>query len=106
MHASISSTLGIIASSLLMHTCFISQAMARGNTDESKVPKYTLPALLQAKDGDPTLRPYQAGVKLWEQGFYVRWGADTLQFGPPFHTTEVEMQRLFDAVGSVLDVLD
>ena len=61
---------------------------------------------LAPREGDPTVRPYDAGVALWEAGFYVRWGGDTLQFGPPFSTTESELTLLFDAVGTALDNLD
>jgi len=57
---------------------------------------------LAPRDGDPAIRPYEAGLKLWEKGFYVRFGGDTLQFGPTFTTTAQELDRLFDAVGEVL----
>jgi len=39
---------------------------------------------IEPRDGDPTIRPYEIGTKCWEKGLYVRWGGDTLQFGPPF----------------------
>ncbi|MDA0977948.1 MAG: aminotransferase class III-fold pyridoxal phosphate-dependent enzyme, partial [Proteobacteria bacterium] len=54
------------------------------------------------RDGDPMIRPYEAGVTLWKAGFYVRWGGDTLQFGPPFTSTEQELHDLFAAVGDTL----
>jgi beta-alanine--pyruvate transaminase len=60
---------------------------------------------LTPRDGDPTIRPRDAHMALWEAGFYVRYGADTLQFGPPFGTTEAELERLFDAVATTLDSL-
>ncbi|QJQ96247.1 MULTISPECIES: aspartate aminotransferase family protein [Halomonadaceae] len=58
------------------------------------------------REGDPTIRPRDAAVALWEAGFYVRYGGDTLQFGPPFSTTEEELERLFDAVATTLDHLN
>ena len=61
---------------------------------------------LEARDGDTTVRPYEAGVKLWQAGFYVRWGGDTLQFGPPFTSTTGELESLFDAVGEALNSID
>lgn len=61
---------------------------------------------LAPRAGDPTVRPYEAGVALWHEGFYVRWGGDTLQFGPPFESTEAELAGLFDAVAAVLNRLD
>lgn len=60
---------------------------------------------LAAREGDPTVRPRDAGLALWDAGFYVRYGGDTLQFGPPFSTTEAELERLFDAVANTLDSL-
>jgi beta-alanine--pyruvate transaminase len=57
---------------------------------------------LASRDGDPVVRPYEAGVALWKAGFYVRWGGDTLQFGPPFTSTVDELDLLFNAVGDVL----
>lgn len=61
---------------------------------------------LAPRDGDGIVRPFEAGVALWRAGFYVRWGGDTLQFGPPFTTTPAELERLFDAVAHTLDQLD
>ncbi|WNL41959.1 aspartate aminotransferase family protein [Halomonas sp. PAMB 3264] len=60
---------------------------------------------LAPRAGDPTIRPRDAHLALWEAGFYVRFGGDTLQFGPPFGTTEAELERLFDAVATTLDAL-
>ena len=58
---------------------------------------------LAPRNGDPTVRGYDAGIALWNAGFYVRWGGDTLQFGPPFTSTEDELKQLFAAVGSALN---
>ncbi len=48
------------------------------------------------------MRPFEAGMALWKAGFYVRFGGDTLQFGPMFDTQPAELDRLFDAVGEAL----
>ncbi len=61
---------------------------------------------LAPRDGDPAIRAYEAGLKLWEKGFYVRFGGDTLQFGPTFTSTAQELDRLFDAVGEALHCVD
>jgi beta-alanine--pyruvate transaminase len=61
---------------------------------------------LAARDGDAIVRPYEAAMKLWQKGFYVRYGGDTLQFGPCFNATPEEMNRLFDAVGETLNQID
>ncbi|OTA20131.1 adenosylmethionine-8-amino-7-oxononanoate aminotransferase [Xenorhabdus beddingii] len=54
------------------------------------------------RDGDATVRPFDAGVALWKAGFYVRFGGDTLQFGPMFNAKTDDLDRLFNAVGDVL----
>jgi beta-alanine--pyruvate transaminase len=58
------------------------------------------------RDGDPVIRPFEAGIKLWNAGFYVRFGGDTLQFGPTFSTTPEQLDSVFNAVGDVLNSLD
>lgn len=60
---------------------------------------------LAPRDGDPLIRPYEAGIALWEKDNYVRWGGDTLQFGPPFASTDQELEQLFAQVGEVLETL-
>lgn len=60
---------------------------------------------LAARDGDAAIRPYEAGLKLWQAGFYVRFGGDTLQFGPSFNTTPAQLDTLFAAVGDALNGL-
>ncbi|WP_462379524.1 omega-aminotransferase AptA [Pseudomonas sp. Marseille-QA0892] len=57
---------------------------------------------LAPRDGDPVIRPFEAGVALWKAGFYVRFGGDTLQFGPTFNAKPEELDRVFDAVGQTL----
>jgi len=58
---------------------------------------------LAPRDGDPAIRPCEAGLALWKAGFYVRFGGDTLQFGPPFVTRPQELDSLFNAVGDALN---
>ena len=58
---------------------------------------------LAPRDGDAAIRPYEAGIKLWQAGFYVRFGGDTLQFGPSFTTTPAQLDTLFNAVGDILN---
>ena len=61
---------------------------------------------LAPRDGDAAIRPFDAGMALWKAGFYVRFGGDTLQFGPMFTTLPEELDRLFDAVGESLHGID
>ncbi|GAB7530396.1 beta-alanine--pyruvate aminotransferase [Pseudomonas sp. 3A(2025)] len=58
------------------------------------------------RDGDPTIRPFEAGMALWKAGFYVRFGGDTLQFGPTFNAKPQDLDRVFDAVGQALQGVD
>jgi beta-alanine--pyruvate transaminase len=41
-------------------------------------------------------------MRLWERGFYVRCGGDTLQLAPPFVTTPAEIDTLVNALGEAL----
>ncbi|WP_340616240.1 aspartate aminotransferase family protein [Xenorhabdus entomophaga] len=54
------------------------------------------------REGDAVIRPFDAGIALWKAGFYVRFGGDTLQFGPMFNARMDDINRLFNAVGDVL----
>jgi len=60
---------------------------------------------LAPRDGDAAVRPFEAGLALWKAGFYVRFGGDTLQFGPPFITLPQELDSLFNAVGDTLNAI-
>ncbi|MDX8155087.1 aspartate aminotransferase family protein [Acinetobacter pittii] len=57
---------------------------------------------LAPRDGDATIRGFEIGMKLWKEGFYVRFGGDTLQFGPMFNSTEADIDSLMNAVGDAL----
>jgi len=110
---------GLAALEMMEHENFPAQVSAIAPTFEQKlhalkgrnhvvdIRNYGLAGAIQLtpRDGDPTIRPRDAHMALWEAGFYVRYGGDTLQFGPPFGTTEAELERLFDAVATTLDSL-
>lgn len=61
---------------------------------------------LAARDGDAAIRPFEAGMALWKAGFYVRFGGDTLQFGPTFNAQGEDLERMFNAVGDALNALN
>lgn len=61
---------------------------------------------LSPRDGDASIRPFEVGLQLWKAGFYVRFGGDTLQFGPMFNSLQSDLDRVFDAVGEHLQRLD
>ncbi|WP_346351853.1 aspartate aminotransferase family protein [Oceanimonas sp. AH20CE76] len=52
--------------------------------------------------GEPARRPMELAIQLWQAGYYVRFGGDTLQFGPPFISTPDQLEQLFNAVAGVL----
>ena len=53
--------------------------------------------------GEPARRPYEIAMRCLEQGFYVRYGGDTIQLAPPFISTPAEIDRLIDALGSAIN---
>lgn len=55
---------------------------------------------------EPARRPFEIGLKCLQKGFYVRWGADTLQLAPPFIVTAEQIDGLINAVGESLHELD
>ncbi len=61
---------------------------------------------LAARDGDPSIRPFEVGTALWKAGFYVRIGGDCLQFGPMFNSKPEDLSRLFAAIGDQLQKID
>ena len=60
---------------------------------------------LEHYPGEPLRRPFEVGVKCFEKGFYVRWGADTLQLAPPFVANKDQIDSLINAVGESLHEL-
>jgi len=61
---------------------------------------------LAAVPGEPAKRPFEAAMKCWEKGFYVRYGGDTLQLGLPFSTTPKEIDLLVNAMGDAINETD
>ena len=57
---------------------------------------------IEAAPGEPALRPYQIAMKLWDKGFYVRYGGDTIQLGLPFIVERDEIDRLINAMGETI----
>ncbi len=55
-----------------------------------------------AKPGEPLRRPYEIALAMWERGFYVRWGGDTLQFAPPFVAEKSDLDALFNTLNDVI----
>ena len=60
---------------------------------------------IEARDGDPLVRPYEMGVRCYEEGLYVRWGGDTLQFAPPFTATVEDLENMHDILKRVISTV-
>jgi len=48
---------------------------------------------------EPARRPWEIAMRCWEQGVYVRYGGDTIQFGPSMTILKEEIDRLIQVVG-------
>ncbi len=57
---------------------------------------------LEAYPGEPLRRPYEVAMRMWEKGFYVRYGGDTIQLGLPFITERGEIDALVEALSDSL----
>ncbi|MGE4334868.1 MAG: aspartate aminotransferase family protein [Pigmentiphaga sp.] len=57
---------------------------------------------LAAKDGDPTLRPFEVAMRCWEQGLYLRYSGDTLQLAPPFVAKATQIDHMIEILSKAL----
>ena len=57
---------------------------------------------LEPYPGEPARRPFEVAMRCWDRGLYVRYGADTLQFGPAFVMEREDIARMFSIVGDAL----
>jgi beta-alanine--pyruvate transaminase len=55
--------------------------------------------------GEPLLRPYEVAMTMWQKGYYVRYGGDTIQLGLPFTIEAAEIDSLVSALGDSLHEL-
>ena len=60
---------------------------------------------LEHYPNEPLRRPFELGLKCFEKGFYIRWGADTVQLAPAFVVTEQQIDSFINAVGESLHEL-
>jgi len=54
---------------------------------------------VEALPGEPARRPFEVAMDMWNKGFYVRYGGDTIQLGLPFITETDQMDLLVEALG-------
>ena len=57
------------------------------------------------RDGDPLVRPHDIALQLWQRGFYVRFGGDTIQLAPPFISQREDLDKLFQALADVIPTI-
>lgn len=57
---------------------------------------------LAAYPGEPLRRPFEVAMRMWEKGFYVRYGGDTIQMGLPFVMQRHEIDSLVTALRDAL----
>lgn len=54
---------------------------------------------------EPLLRPYQVAMGMWQKGFYVRFGGDTVAIAPPFICEPKHLDDLFSALAETISGL-
>lgn len=54
---------------------------------------------LRADGKTPATRPFEVSMDMWNKGFYVRSGGDTIQIAPPFTATKSEIDSMINALG-------
>ena len=57
---------------------------------------------LEPYAGEPLRRPFEVAMKMWEKGFLVRYGGDTIQLAPMFVMERPEMESLIGALADSL----
>jgi len=79
----------------------------KGTQYVSDIRNYGLAGALQieAYPGEPARRPYEIAMKLWDKGFYVRYGGDTIQLGLPFIVEPEQIDSLINALGESIQEL-
>jgi beta-alanine--pyruvate transaminase len=73
----------------------------KGTRHITDIRNYGLAAGLSI-EGEAGRRPYEIAMKCWDKGFYVRYGADTIQLAPPFISTPDQIDRLVAALGDAI----
>jgi beta-alanine--pyruvate transaminase len=52
--------------------------------------------------GEPARRPFEVAMYCWQRGLYIRYGGDTIQFGPAFVMDKSDISEMFSIVGDAL----
>ena len=60
---------------------------------------------LEPYRGEPRRRPFEVAMRMWEKGFLVRYGGDTIQLAPHFVMQREQMSSLVGALSDSLTEL-
>ena len=60
---------------------------------------------LEAYPNEPLRRPFEVAMRMWEKGFLVRYGGDTIQLAPHFIMQREQMSSLVGALSEALTEL-
>ena len=60
---------------------------------------------LSPHPGEPMKRPFEVAMRMWEKGFLVRYGGDTIQLAPAFVMQRADMESLIAALADTLKEL-
>ena len=76
----------------------------KGSKHISDIRNYGLAAgiTIDALPGEPARRPYEIAMRMWDKGFYVRYGGDTIQLAPPFVAERHEIDSMINALGECI----
>src|SRR5262245_49754494 len=76
----------------------------KGARNVTDIRNYGLAAglTIEAAPGEPAKRPFEIAMKCLADGFYVRYGGDTIQLAPPFVVEKHEIDRLVEVLGEAL----
>lgn len=58
---------------------------------------------IESAPGEPLKRPFQIAMNMWDKGYYVRYGGDTIQLGMPFISKPEEIDTLVSALGDSIN---
>ena len=60
---------------------------------------------LAAYPDEPARRPFEVAMRMWEKGFYVRYGGDVVSLGLPFVIQSRDIDSLISALSETLSEL-
>ncbi len=58
---------------------------------------------LESYPDEPARRPFEIAMRMWDKGFYIRYGGDTVQLGLPFIVEKDEIDSVISALADCLN---